>query len=456
MRDLKNQLEDYLDHVVGRLETEDIHEPRLGTPPVRDGQRRVHPQRFPAWIYGLAGAVATLLVVGVGAWLIRYADGQMPSIPLDQPVHLAQPTLDDFEFTEAPADTERMLGWAPFVRPPGILSNGTRLLTESFEGADWVSSEGVVWSPGRKGVHPFYGGMGEFLAITTVATPEPSPSIHALLRRSSDGLLWSEAEPQDEAPWRLETYRYFGLRVDEILSLSLSLPNAWSGGGPAGAILKLDDTYIAYYFTDGYWQETPPDADTSYVGAAVSSDGRTWRSAEVPDFLRDWFQDGSRAQWDRGLSDQTWSWTFAVSGDRVLALTGDSGGHMLWESTDGLRWEPISISFVEQPSFDVFGQAASFHETRLPDGRTAPSAFPYRVVALEQGWAILPLGGITSLPPEEELSAVGRGVLFSVDGHNWLPLQFDEGFAAAAGDKIFIRSLATVIVASFEGSTGQE
>ena len=456
MRDLKDQLADYFDRVIEHPEAEDVYEPRLVTRPLWPELPSVRRRLLPVWAFGLAAAAATLLVVGVSAWLFRGTEVQTPSAPLDQPVELQQPTLEDFEYAEAPALTDpvRSLGWEPFVRPPGILSNGTTLLTESTDGTDWVSSNGVSWSPSREGVHAFYGGMGEFLAIPSESIFERSPSRNALLRRSSDGLGWSDAEPQHEAPWRLETYRYFGFGVDEILSLSLSLPDAWSEGGPAGAILKLDDNYIAYYFTNGYWQGTPLEEETSYLGAAVSSDGRTWRQVETPDFLNDWFQDEDRAMWDRGLSDQTWSWTFAVNGDRVLTLTGDSDGHKLWESTDGLRWEPISISFLEQPSFEVFGYASRSHETPLSNGEGFPSPFSYRVVALEQGWAILPLAGIAA--PEGPPLTNARGVLFSVDGYNWLPLQFDEGLAAAAGDKVFVRGLASMVVATFKGSSGQE
>jgi hypothetical protein len=437
MRDLKDQLGDYLDHVVGHLEAQDVYERWRGTLALQPEQSRTSRRLPPTWMYGLAAAVSTLLVVGAAAWLFRNAQDQAQANPVDQPVDASQLTLDDFEFTEAPAG---MLGWTPFVLVPGILSNGSHFLTESEDGTDWVSIDGVTWLPNREGVRPFHGGMGEFLAITS----------SGVLRRSSDGLGWSEAEPKDAAPRRFETYRYFGLEVDEILSLSLSLPDAWNGGGAAGAILKLDDTYIAYYFTADYWQSSPLEGETSYLGAAVSSDGRTWRPVEAPDFLHDWFHDESRAMWDRGLSEQTWAWTFAINGDRVLALTGDSDGHTLWESTDGLRWEPLSISFLEQPSFDVFGYAPRPHDTPLLNGSNAPSPFSYRVTALEQGWAILPTGGIEAGEEAEE-----RGVLFSVDGHNWLPLQFEEGFAAAAGDKIFVRSFANMIVATYKGSRGQ-
>lgn len=447
MRDLKDQLRDYLDNVVERLEAPDTNEPRLRSLLGRYGQPRINRRRPPAWAYGLAAAAATLLLVGVGAWVIRNADGQTPSTLLKQPATLVYPTLDDFEFI--PADSEGRLGIQPFLRPPGILNNGTSFLTESKDGTDWVSPDGVTWSPSQEGVRPIYGGKGEFLAITTDAFTELSPSSRTRLWRSSDGLRWREASARDEALWRLATFRYFGLGVDEILSLSLSLPDAWAEGAPAGAILKLDDKYVAYYFSEGYGQRLPRNGDSSYLRAAVSTDGRTWRAAEAPDFLHDWFQDEVRAMPDRGLSDQTWSWTFAVNGDRALALTGDAHGHTLWESSDGLQWEPISIAYLDQPSFDVFGAAANSHGTPLP------TAFAYRVAALEQGWAILPLGTFFEPSQNEETPSVtGRGVLFSVDGHNWLPLQFDFGAAAAAGNKIFIRG-SDLVVATFKGSSGQ-
>ena len=437
MRDVNQQLADYLDHVVLRVEAEDIYATRLEAEPVRSRQQ--------PWAYALVALVAILLV-GVGAWLIRFNE--------EPPASLDQPTLDDFLIAEVPSDFGQILGTGPFLRPPGLLSNGTRFLTQGSDGTDWVSSDGLTWSPNQSGVWPFYGGKGEFLAITTdsnsaselnVRTLDLGPEDGTRLWRSSDGLDWREAEPQDEAPWKLATYRYFGLEVDEILSLSLSsLPGAWTGGGPTGAILKLDDTYIAYYFSEGYWSEIPLDGESHYLEAAVSNDGRTWRPTEAPDFLKEWFHGDHRAMWDMRISEQTWSWTFAVKEDRVLALTGDANGHTLRESADGLLWEPISIVYLDQPSFDVFGAAAEPRQAWL----SLQSSFTYRVAAIENGWAILPLGFFQ--PGGTEATPAGRGVLFSTDGHNWLPLNFRLGLAAAVGDKIFVRT-GDLLVATFEG-----
>lgn len=51
------------------------------------------------------------------------------------------------------------------------------------------------------------------------------------------------------------------------------------------------------------------------------------------------------------------------------------------------------------------------------------------------------------------MTPAGRGVMFSTDGRNWLPHKFELGVAAAAGDKIFVRT-ADLVVAAFEGSDG--
>ena len=445
MTDLLTQLRAYGEQIESdeSLRYESLFVPAM----VRHRPRRA----TPIWVYALVGVLATLLVVGISAWLIRNAEGPTRSTPVDQPVELIQPTVDDIEFIEIPVHSELLPSQAEsFYWPPGVISNGTRFLAPNsvhYLNTAYASSvDGVSWSLGPEEMRPLYGGRGEFLGITTVPGVDLSETSDTRLRRSSDGLRWSEAQPVDEAPWRLATYRYFGLAIDEILSLSLDLPDAWSEGGPAGAIIKLADTYIAYYFTAGYWTGgLDTHGEESFLGAAVSSNGRDWRPTDALDFLHEWFH-GDRSWWDGGASDLAWSWTFAISEDRVLALTGDADRHTLWESADGLRWEEVPVSYLEPPSVDVFASGLSGQEH---------GGIAYRVAALETGWAIIPLGylrqdlGETIQPLGEE----GRGLFFSVDGENWLPIQSLRVVrATAAGDSVFIKrfGLQGSLIARYE------
>jgi hypothetical protein len=387
-----------------------------------------------------------VLVLGTGFWLSR-SGGPSPVTTPDQQDDVVQPTMDDFEFAEVPADSKRMLGDA-FQWPPGILSNGSVFVTGLWDDHDTyaVSSDGVSWSAGGGKVVPFYAGPGEFVGITSDVGEFLGPLSSTRLWRSSDGLSWSEADPVEEA-WRLATFRYFGLSVDEVLSLSLSLPGAWGQGGPAGAILKLGDTYVAYYFSEAYWNGLLDlDGDEFYLNAALSDDGRTWSSVAPQDFLLEWFHGARRTFWDGGASDLTWSWTFAVRGDRAMALTGDLDRRILWESADGLSWETVTTSYLEEPAFDVFeADIGGLLPSQAISGLPGPAP-THRVAALDDGWAILERGiyhGTGS-------STTRGGALFSVDGRNWLPLESGWG-SAAAGDKTFLLN-SGLVVATYTAS----
>jgi hypothetical protein len=66
MSDLKTQLGDYFENVVERLDVEDIFEQQVDGSRVQPVQPRTPPRRFPGWVYGVAAAVAILLVGVVG------------------------------------------------------------------------------------------------------------------------------------------------------------------------------------------------------------------------------------------------------------------------------------------------------------------------------------------------------------------------------------------------------
>ena len=82
MLDLKAQLGDYLDHVVERIDVDDIFDELVGVPPVQPVQPRVPRRTVPQWVYGVAAAAAVLIFVGGMAWLVRSG---APIDPVDQP-----------------------------------------------------------------------------------------------------------------------------------------------------------------------------------------------------------------------------------------------------------------------------------------------------------------------------------------------------------------------------------
>ncbi|HLF61998.1 MAG TPA: hypothetical protein VI980_12560, partial [Acidimicrobiia bacterium] len=66
MSDLKTQLGDYFDNVVERLDVEDIFEQQVDGSRVQPVQPRTPRRVVPGWVYGVAAAVAILLMGVVG------------------------------------------------------------------------------------------------------------------------------------------------------------------------------------------------------------------------------------------------------------------------------------------------------------------------------------------------------------------------------------------------------
>ena len=116
MLDLKAQLGDYLDHVVQRVDVEDVLEQRTGPEPVRPIRPRKAPFRLPGWSYAAAAAVLVLLLIGGAAWL----SGRAEAPPADTPPTTAEvsPTTEAATTTSTVAATSTTLATVPIV-PPG-------------------------------------------------------------------------------------------------------------------------------------------------------------------------------------------------------------------------------------------------------------------------------------------------------------------------------------------------
>jgi len=78
MPDLDTQLRNYFDHVVQRVEADDVLLERIGTDPVRPLQVRSPRRHVPGWVYGVAAAAVVLVVVGGVALLISPANTVAP------------------------------------------------------------------------------------------------------------------------------------------------------------------------------------------------------------------------------------------------------------------------------------------------------------------------------------------------------------------------------------------
>jgi len=74
MSDLDTQLHDYFDHVVERVEADDVSVDRAVTEPVRTLRARFPFSQFPGWAYAVAAAVVVLAAIGGVGLLLSPAD----------------------------------------------------------------------------------------------------------------------------------------------------------------------------------------------------------------------------------------------------------------------------------------------------------------------------------------------------------------------------------------------
>jgi hypothetical protein len=157
MLDLKAQLGDYLDHVVERIDVDDIFDELVGVPPVRPVRPRVPRRTVPRWVYGIAAAAAVLLFVGGVTWLVRSG---APIDPVDQltvtteaPTTTVSPPTTDALAPE-PSVTIESIDWTPIESGvPGspfgrLISDGTSLYTLVKDGSEaelLTSDDGITW-----------------------------------------------------------------------------------------------------------------------------------------------------------------------------------------------------------------------------------------------------------------------------------------------------------------------
>ena len=213
MTDLKAQLGDYLDHVVQRLDVEDIVSERLGPLPVRP-VRPVETRRVvPRWVYGLAAAAAVLVVAGGAIWISQAIGPDKPVAETPQIESLSELTWSRISDDEAAfGGTGDQLMKSVTLGGPGVVAVGYVSLNDDDDENDddfaavWISVDGITWS---RVLHDesVFGGDG-FQRISSVTAGGPglvavgyegafNGDADAVVWTSVDGITWSRV-PHDE------------------------------------------------------------------------------------------------------------------------------------------------------------------------------------------------------------------------------------------------------------------
>ncbi len=78
MPDIDTQLREYFDHVVQRVEADDVLVERVGAEPVRPLRVRSPHRHVPSWVNGVVAAAVVLVVVGGTALLMSPANNDAP------------------------------------------------------------------------------------------------------------------------------------------------------------------------------------------------------------------------------------------------------------------------------------------------------------------------------------------------------------------------------------------
>jgi hypothetical protein len=383
MKTLEGQLGDYgqlQEEMFGPIRLDEITSKPLAAERAR-GSYWVF-TRHPAAL-AMVAMVAVLIFIG-GIILLTERTGD--SEPVDQPTTTEQVTGPEvFTWEYLAPETFRRPGYQVPVQR--IVSNGNGFLANNYEGWTWTSADGVTWSEGPSDFYALPGVVGEsFLA-------QDAEHIDGTYWRSDDGVNWIELAPESGQLPELRTFSWFGLTVDEIAGLSH--PETDPSDDPAGAVFKVGDRFVTYYWNPQHILE-----------GAVSDDGQVWERFEVAPFLTEWLDSESpRTMPDRDVSWRLWSGTFAVGHERVLALTADSEVHRLWESTDGVVWEEIPTTSPER----LLSANTNLVSSYVGDG-PAPLSTRH-ITALPSGWILAPWD-----PP---FSAPGSLTYYSIDGRTW-------------------------------------
>jgi hypothetical protein len=407
---LEKQLADYgrlHEDLFGPFSVEEITDPTVGD---SDSVTPRLKMRRPALI--LAAIVAVLLPIGgMSVWMDRADDSAV----------LDPPTTESITWSDVSKDQLGSLARGPLPLP-SVVSNGDVYLASDRSDDDyeerqtWTSTDGITWEQAENGLLPVSGLSGGFLAYRGHFDVPPVQFL-----RSDDGRTWTAATPSTD-PTRLASITWSGLSVDEVLRLRLArLPS--SHVHEAGTVFKVGSRFVTYYWNS-----------VETVEAAVSSDGETWEPVDVPEFLAEWLDFSSpRALSDRDISQRLWSGTFSAGHGKVLAVTSDSEGHHLWESTDGITWNEISATLPAA----LRSHPATSKEFRDLAG-AAPSIYgSHRLTAMDSGWTLAPWH--YPFAPE------GSGTYHSLDGMIWNQLSPEAATASqavvhTAGNKVFFFS----------------
>jgi hypothetical protein len=327
MPDVETQLRDYLNEITSqRLEVDEIVD-RVNRGPILTpvSVRR----KRPAWMIGLAAALATVLIVGGGALLLRPVEtDELPVVENPAPTAPAvtepAPTLTTVapaappavEVAPAPTMTWSKVpapgdvftgngrddGWQTIndvvAAGPGLVAVGVDTSGGDEDAAVWYSEDGITWTRAPHDEEVFGGPGNETMTAITVGGPGlvavggsgPPSEVeglheisgqHAAVWYSADGIVWNRA-PDSEAFVAADGAIVMkdvapggpGLVAVGALSHPADEPLAVSDFGGVNTEIDQDLDAVVWTSVDGLSWERLPHDDSAFGGDGVWHDMR--------------------------------------------------------------------------------------------------------------------------------------------------------------------------------------
>lgn len=272
------------------------------------------------------------------------------AFPTPTPSASGSPTAAASTTAPTPAGPEPREGWTavrvaepgPYVAVNGVAGWTDGLMaygrSDTTAGAIWLSSDGETWTsaevpespPGTAVyVNDVTRAGDRYVAVGTLAHPEGSGPMGAVIWTSPDGRTWTEAE--GSAAFRNSPLAPIASSGDSVVAGGLA--SLWRSADAGSSWTEVTAPGAGGWNISGIGVHDGRFVATGFVGSAYG-----------PQAAAIWTSEDDGATWTQTDLDGDSSTSVAALPDgRLLAVGEGANAVLAWISDDGRTWEPIPV-----------------------------------------------------------------------------------------------------------------